>query len=269
MSHAEKFNKASTAFFFAGFAVSKLHHTPFIVLATLSNLVSLFLYAIAYCLWFLASRLYPDYPRKAQSWYGFTEFKNQHIIAVILGIAAIISCVAALSMPLAIIPATWLFASSNSIWCISEYHKKQSLAISDKDYSVSLQTAYLRYAITTTALSFLTALDTTLAIIFPAETVLILAYSSIAGVGLGALAIYFLTDYIYHKHASDGIDISYIKMINPFNLLSEQSPQAQPRPSDEVAHFPSILATKPPVEASASQSKSMDVSKNPNACCLF
>lgn len=269
MSHAEKLNKASTAFFFAGFAVSKLHHTPFIVLATLSNLASLFLYAIAYCLWFLASRLYPDYPRKAQSWYGFTEFKNQHIIAVILGIAAIISCVAALSMPLAIIPATWLFASSNSIWCISEYHKKQSLPISEKDYSVSLQTAYLRYAITTTALSFLTALDTTLVIAFPAETVLILTFSSVAGVGLGALAIYFLADYIYHKQASDGIDMSYIKMINPFNLLSDQSPQAQPRPSHEVAHFPPVLATKLPVKISASHSQSMDVSSTPNSCCLF
>lgn len=268
MSHADKLNKASTAFFFAGFAVSKLHHTPFVVLATLSNLASLFLYAIAYCLWFLASRLYPDYPRKAQSWYGFTEFKNQHIIAVILGVAAIISCVAALSMPIAIIPATWLFASSNSIWCISEYHKKQSLPISDKDYSVSLQTAYLHYAFTTTALSFLTALDTTLVILFPAEAVLILTFSSFAGVGLGALAIYFLTDYIYHKHTFDGIDMSYIKMINPFNLLNGRSPQAQPRPSAEVAHFPSVLATQHTVEASASHNQSVDTSTNPTPCCL-
>ncbi|WP_156812509.1 hypothetical protein [Legionella tunisiensis] len=95
------------------------------MLATLSNLGSLFLYTIAYCLWFFASRMYPDYPRKAQSWYGFTEFKNQHIIAVVLGVTAIISCLAALSMPLAIIPATWLFASSNGVWCTSEYHKNR------------------------------------------------------------------------------------------------------------------------------------------------
>lgn len=251
MSHAERLDKASTAFFFAGFVVSKLHHTPFVVLATLSNIGSLFLYTLAYGLWFLASRLYPDYPRKAQSWYGFTEFKNQHRIAVVLGVAAIVSCLAAITMPLAIIPATWLFAFSNSVWCISEYHKKQNPPTDDREYSSSLQTTYFRYAVTTVAMSFLTALDTTIVIFFPTAAVLTLTFSSVAGVGLGALSLYYLTDYIYQKHTPDALNASYIQMIDPFDLTSGKSPQDRPQASpQEVAHHRPVLGATVPVVSS-------------------
>ncbi|WP_232220577.1 hypothetical protein [Legionella tunisiensis] len=77
----------------------------------------------------------------------------------------------------------------------------------------------------------------------PATAVLVLTFSSIAGIGLGALAAYYLIDYVYHKHTPTGVSASYVQMIAPLSGI----PRTELQPlSPIVTHHPPVLL---PVQA--------------------
>lgn len=214
MKHADRLDKASSIFFLIGFVVSKLQHAPFAILSMLSNLGTLFFYSIGYTLWLVACQMYPDQPAKKQFWYGFAQFKNQHRVSAVLGAVAIVCCVIAISFPIALVPANWLFVLSNCIWCIAEYHKKQNPPTDNQNYSSSQQSAYLRYAIVSTTMLLLTAIATTIATLFPPLAIFVFAASTLLGISLGAVAFYCWVDCTLNDHKPD-------YQSNSYTMLSE------------------------------------------------
>ncbi|KTD09546.1 hypothetical protein [Legionella jamestowniensis] len=190
MRIAERLDTASGVFFFLGFVVSQLQHSPFVFLAALSNLGALFFYSIGYALWLAACQLYPDYPQQKNHWYGFIEVKNQHRIAAILGALAILCCVGGIFMPALLVPASWLFFGSNLIWCIAEYHKQK---INQK--SSHTDTAYMQYAMISTVMTLVPAIGATVSLFFPPAALVTFIISTTLGISLGSLSLYCWLDY--------------------------------------------------------------------------
>lgn len=168
-------DKLSSYLFAIGLVTGKLKSLPFWVLQSILNVVSLIAYLVGYVTWFIASLFYPDHPRKRDSWYGFTEFKQQFQLSALLGTVATIMC---FINPVLIIPAAWIYALSNSLWSIAEYHKRENPNRSDPLYSTAKQNYYFKYTLHITIISTITAAASTLALIFPPASFVILAAST-------------------------------------------------------------------------------------------
>ncbi|KTD63989.1 hypothetical protein [Legionella spiritensis] len=189
MSHTKRLDKATSILFLGGFFFSKLQNTPLLLLSVLFNLISLSLYLTGYILWYIASHLYPNYPQKEECWYGFTQFKNQYKISAMLGTAAILLCLLAIPFPLLMLPASLLFAVSNTIWCIAEYHKMKQPPSYDKDYSSEKQSVYMRYALLSTGISILTVTAAILSLCFPPVALPLMITTTIISFLLNLIAI--------------------------------------------------------------------------------
>ncbi|KGP64434.1 hypothetical protein EP47_11755 [Legionella norrlandica] len=215
MSDNTKLSKASTYFFFSGFFISKIRYLPFIILSPLLNLVSLFLYLIGYSLWFIASHFYPSQGKIEKEWYGFAQFKEQHLYAAALGLAATVISIIAIFSPILLLPAGWIFAGGNILWTISEYHKLNNPPVDEKDYVHERQSKYVSYALTISLISIVTSASTTLTFLFPVITLPILVATSFLCIGLGAWAVeYWLESNFGDSQACIVMDESYKQMNN-------------------------------------------------------
>ena len=163
--YAAKLDGAVSQLFIIGFAASKFRSIPIVLVSLILTLISLIAYLLGYFLWFIATLLYPDHPRKQEFWYGFAQFKQQYQLASLLGAIACIMCL--LCPPLFLVPALWIFAISNMLWSIAEYHKLQHPPTDNPNYSTKQQTLYLRYVILMTAVCVLSAICATMAIFCP------------------------------------------------------------------------------------------------------
>lgn len=222
MGHAIRMSKASGFFFAAAIFISQAKYAPSVLAKAIFDSLYLLFCFIAHALWYLSSKLLPEHPGLKNRWYGFAEFKNQHIAAAVIGTIAVIFSVLAFFYPVAFI-ACWLFALSNTIWLISEYHKMKILGKGDNrpltfelEYSNKRQRAYLQYAGVITTMAIITSIATTLALIFPPYALAIMTLSAIIGVCMSAIAAQKWIQYFLFPYPPEQTKGSYNNLlINP------------------------------------------------------
>ncbi len=222
-------DSTSGYFFLTGFITARLKNIPIIVVSSAFNLVSLFAYLVGYVAWYLAALLYPDHPRKHNYWYGFAQFKEQYQIAALLGAIATIMC---LMVPLLIIPTAWLYAVSNLIWSISEYHKKENPSLNDEQYSSTRQSLYLHYALLVTTSSILTAIAAT-TVLFPPAAFVVITATTIISVGLTMASLYYWGTCIFCDHPPDRVAHSYSKLSDQLSFALDDVPAPDNTPVPE------------------------------------
>lgn len=191
MSNDTKLNNASSYFFFSGFIVSKIKYLPVPLVSPILNLISLFLYLVGYCFWFISSHFYPSQEKKESEWYGFAQFKEQYLYAAALGLVATSISLIAIFLPILLVPAGWIFLGSNIIWTIGEYHKLNNPPSHEEHFSQDRQSVYVSYALSMTLIGFITATSTTLAFFLPVITIPLLISTTLICIGVGSLAFKF------------------------------------------------------------------------------
>lgn len=240
----EELDVYSGYFFTAGFFISRARVLPLALLNSILNLVSLLSYLVGYALWLVATLSYPNYPRKREAWYGFAEFKDQFQVAAILGTVATVIC---LTYPPFLLLAFWLFATSNFLWTVGEYHKKENPPANNKNFSTLRQETYLKYAYLMTTISVLTAVTSTAMIYYPPISTAVSLFSGVAGNALTFLAFYYWRQSAYGEHPPDA------KLNHSYNLYSqtlgsslEEKPTLNNEEKIEVPHYHSPLHTSQP-----------------------
>ncbi|QMT60430.1 hypothetical protein [Legionella sp. PC997] len=232
MTVAQKLDKASGIFFFAGFLLSKLQYIPFPLAASIFRFLSLGVYGLAYLSWFTACHLHPDHPEHYRKWYGFAQIKEQFIFSSAIGFTATVISVAAIFVPALFPPAAWLFLLGNIIWAIGEYHKLKNPPPADENFSSTRQKAYVSYAVTSTAISLVAALAATFILLFPPLAIPITIFSLLICVGLGALAFEFWLNANLGQHEPDLRPDSYFEMTETLkpspSLDHSNSPEPEP-----------------------------------------
>ncbi|WP_131794698.1 hypothetical protein [Fluoribacter gormanii] len=232
MTVAQKLDKASGIFFFAGFLLSKLQYIPFPLVSAIFRFISLGVYSLAYLSWFIACHLHPDHPEHYRKWYGFAQIKEQFLFSSIIGFTATIISVAAVFVPALFPPAAWLFLLGNIIWSIGEYHKFKNPPPGDESFSSTRQKAYVSYAITSTAISLVAATAATLIFFFPPMAIPITIFSLLVCVGLGAFAFEFWLNCNFGQHEPDQPPESYYEMsgiLRPsVSVEHSKSPEQEP-----------------------------------------
>lgn len=200
MSTTSILGKVSSFFFFSGFVFAKIQYLPFPVVAPAFNAVSLLFYAMAYSVWFLSSHFHPNHDPEEKEWYGFAQFKEQHLFAATIGLLATTLSIAGIFVPILLVPAAWLFFASNLMWTIGEYHKLKNPPLYDEEYSHTYQQSYFYYAITMSCISAVAGLSATSVFLFPPLTIPILVVSAIIVIGLSVLAGELWLDYTFGNH---------------------------------------------------------------------
>ncbi|WP_131783415.1 hypothetical protein [Legionella gresilensis] len=251
MSYGKYLNKFSSLFFFVGFATAKLQLLPFYLFTFITSIFSMACYLTGYLLWLIASFINPHSTRHSDFWYGFTSFTTQHKLAATLGAIATVFFFISLTSPFVAIPAVWLFAASNTFWCIAEYHKWKHPP-QDKEYSANRQSKYLQYALLTTATSFVTALSITFSMIFPLSAFAILTSAAIISL---IFSIQSLNAWASANLSNDKPDCplteSYLQMVENFKISKSEVSQVhnkenasdknltsqKPLFSDETTHY--------------------------------
>ncbi len=244
-------DKLSGYVFFLGLITSKIQYFPPTIVTPFANILTLTLYLLGYSLWFVSSHFYPEQKRSYREWYGFAKFKEQHIHAAFIGITAAIVSVAALALPILLLPAGWLFFISNAIWTISEYHKFKNPPKGDPNYSKSYQTAYFSYAVTLTAMSFAAAMAATLIFAFPPIGITVLTISAVVAAGLTLLAAqYWLSSFFgdHKKSKQELLSESYQEM----TVLTKQAEHVD-KPSPEPQQSPRLFAPATPKDSGTEQ----------------
>ncbi|KTD15629.1 hypothetical protein Lgra_0295 [Legionella gratiana] len=227
MTAAQKLEKASGIFFFSGFLLSKLQYLPFPLVSAIFRFISLGIYFLAYGSWSIACLLHPDHNEHHHKWYGFAQIKEQLLFSSFVGLVATVLSVAAVLVPVLFPPAAWLFLIGNVLWAIGEYHKLKNPPQSKEDFSYTQQKNYLYYAITSCAISLVTAISATLIVAFPPLTIPITIFSLLLYVGLGALAFeYWLNSKTSENRQS--IKGSYHQMSDSLG------PTISPKPSNSL-----------------------------------
>lgn len=207
-----KFSKASGYAFFSGFLLGKIRLLPMLIpilvlpniAITATTIASLAAGLLGYAFWSIASADYPAHKRHEHQWYGFAEYKQQHLASAIIGILASALCIAGLFIPVLYPLATYLYLASNLFWCISEYHRLKNPPIDDPQYSSSYQKSYVNYTIAMTAIGLNTAIAATLVFLFPLITVPVMITTTIITIGLSALSAEFWFDFNYGDHEKNG-----------------------------------------------------------------
>ena len=185
--------KLSNYSFGVGTVLSNLRRIP--ILNTILELPVTLLWLLGYSTWYIGSLLHEkNHSRKYNSWYGFIEFKQQHLTSALLGTIATVICIFAPTM--IVIPA-WLFFISNVFWTIGSFHKQNQPEkhLDDHSYSTDKQTAYTHFTLSGTLLSLFTAITTTMSVVFPLSAPAILSFSIIPAAVLSIISLALLVRY--------------------------------------------------------------------------
>lgn len=214
VSISSKLGKVSSFFFFTGLVFGKAQYLPIPIVSTILNVLSLLSYLMAYSFWFISSHFYPNHTQHKNEWYGFAQFKEQYLAASVLGLLATSFSLAALLVPVLLIPAAWIFLASNLMWTFAEYHKFYNPPTYDENYSHSYQDAYLSHAITITSMSVIATISATLVFLFPPITLHVFVVSSILLLGLTLLAAETWLNFNFGGHKPNPPETSYTQMNN-------------------------------------------------------
>ncbi|GGI75289.1 hypothetical protein [Legionella impletisoli] len=193
-------DKISGNLFLGGLFLSKLRYIPVLAIRPILDLMSLLAYLVGYIAWYAATIFYPNHPRKRDRWYGFTEFKEQYQLASLVGLFSTILC---LINPALILVSVWLFTLSNMIWAISEYHRFKHPPAYEEGFSYERQAMYLRYTMAALVVSLITAVATTVAVLFPPAAIATLVLSALYGNALTLLAFYYWKQCTFTKFEPD------------------------------------------------------------------
>lgn len=237
LKESSKLGDISGYFFLAGLTCSNIKYPP---LALIFTTLSLSFYFIAYTTWLAASYLYPDHTKHHQEWYGFAQFKQQHLLASMLGLAATALSVASIFFPILLIPTAWVFLASNALWATGEYHKLKNPLPEEENYSHSKQKAYTSYAVALTSITLTTAVSATLAFAFPPIGVPVLIIATILSIAFSALALESWLDATFGKHKLD--KNSYNKMGD--SLGSSAEPELEAVYDVAPSHNPTPLKSQ-------------------------
>lgn len=222
MIHASRIDKASAFFFATAFVLAKAQYFSLPLIAGILNLVSLILYLIGYILWALAATLFPLHKRKFPTLLGFTDFQQPYLHAAIFGFIATFYCFMAMSSPVLIIPATWIYFVSNMIWCLSEYHKLLYPPGWNQAYPDEKQRNQLIYTSLVSAITLLSAISITIAFCLPLLAPQILIASMTLGAILGAIALGFWLAYYISEPPKKRL--SYHKILTSLDLENHKVP---------------------------------------------
>lgn len=225
MNTTQKLEKSSGIFFFTGFMLSKLQYLPFPLVSAVFRFLSLGLYFGAYSTWFASSLMQPGQKQPKDKWYAFAKLKEQFLLSSLVGFIATALSVAAVFVPVLFPPAAWLFFLGNIIWTIGELHKLKHPPEHKEDFSHTKQKAYLNYAITTTAISLVTALAATLMVVFPPATLTLTVLSLLICVGLGTLAFEYWLNSNFGKHEPLKKAGSYTNITDELGVSPTHSPK--------------------------------------------
>lgn len=234
--------KASGPLFFVGFMVSKLQYLPFAAAAAAFRFISLGIYLAAYSAWFAASYKQKEHERAHDQWYGFAKIKEQFLFSSFIGFIATVMSVGAVFVPALFPPAAWLFVLGNIIWSIAEYHKLHNPP-ADKKFSYAQQEAYMSYAASTAAISFVTASSATIMFFFPPIAIPVTVFSLLLCAGLSTLAFEYWLNSSFGDHEPAPVPSSYNLMNadlglkssleNTFDNTPVPSPAQNPHPPEE------------------------------------
>lgn len=181
MKRIEKIHDNISRFFFVvGFIANALSFIMPVFIGRICKLIVIGCNYGGYLFWMTSAQVSEDQERARKAWYAFTTIKNQHRLTSVTGGIATTLLFVGFFFPVALVPAFWLFVISNLIWLITTYHRKKQPPKDDPDYSPQSYSNYLTYVLLTTIASFITALSSTLILIFPIAAPIIL----LIGIGL-------------------------------------------------------------------------------------
>ena len=260
-------DKLSGYFFLTGFITSKIKNIPIAIIAVIFNLVSLFAYLVGYVAWYLAAFIQPNYPRKKDDWYGFAQFKDQYKIAALIGTIATIAAIMSIIAPPLIIPTAWIYTMSNSIWSISEYHKKNNPSPHDQDVSSTKQSHYFRYALLIAISSIITTLAATVVFLFPPSAFIIVTGSTIVSTALTIASLYYWGECAFGHNPPDSINHTYNTLSSGLSCTLKGTLKLDRVNSTEAKTVKSTPGPAPAeVEIDADKSVA-DSTKDPNQAC--
>lgn len=191
MIKASKIDIASATFFVIAFMFAKSQFLLPSFLAMISNLISLSLYFIGYILWSIAALCFPQNKAPKKPLLGIQDFKQPYLAASLLGFLATVCCVLALSAPIFLLPAAWIYFLSNCLWCLAELHKMIHPPFWTAENPPQKQQYHFIYTSLICFLSFLSAVATTLTFCIPAATMSLFIASVVIGAVLGFVALSF------------------------------------------------------------------------------
>lgn len=213
------FDAASGYLFMAGSFASKL--TVFSVfLSAISSIISLIAYLLGYLAWYIAALYYPNTPKKPE-WFGFAPLKEQYQLTAVLGLIATILCI---YTPVLLPFAAWMYALSNIMWCITEYHKQENPPLNEEGFSSIRQRLYFRYTLLVTISSAAIAITATISLFFPPLAFALFVGSTIFTVGLAVISLYYWGQCTFSSFSPDRSEHSYTILSNEleFNLVPAQ-----------------------------------------------
>lgn len=220
----ETLDDLSGRLFLIGFFSTRLKSVPFFLISTIFNVVSLAAYLIGYLIWFIAALCYPEHQRINEAWYGFAQFKEQFQAAALLGTVATVMCLVA---PAFIIPATWIYTLSNTLWSIGEYHKKASPPSEDNQYSSAKQALYFRYTLLVAISSGITALASSAALLYPTTAFLVITSSTGLVVCLMAASAYYWGKCYFGEFTPDNLTHSYSNLSEQLSISFDKSTELE------------------------------------------
>ena len=189
-----------------GFITTRLKSIPILAIASKMNFVSITAYLIGYAAWYVASLLYPNHPKSQRNWYDFSSYKYQYQAAALLGAIATILCITA---PASTLIAAWIYAWSNLIWAVGEYHKNKFQTLqNDEDFSREKQALYFRFTVLVASGSTIAAILSTMTNVMPETIFFINPIASIVGGVFMAASLYYWgkTAFYTPKNAANAVE---------------------------------------------------------------
>ena len=209
------------------------------------NALALVFYTLGYSVWFISSHFYPNNTPKKDEWYGFAQFKEQYLYSAALGIIGTTLSLAALALPVLIVPAAWIFLAANLMWTAAENNKLNNPPPTDENYSKSHQEAYLSYTLTITIMSAIAAVGATLAFLFPPIAISLFIITSILTVGLTVLAGDIWLGFTFGDHKPTSIENSHDQMNKTLGPITSPTETVSPAPFHGKDLFNSSIELQP------------------------
>lgn len=231
MTIADKLNKTSSILFLTGNLLSKFQYIPYPLASGICRFLSLGIFLLAYGLTMTASTLEPDEIEYQDQWYDFAQIKEQFIFSSSIGLVATIVSIVALFVPAMLPLAAWLFLLGNTIWAVGEYHKLNNPPAHSTNFSYQTQNTNVAYALTSTASSLVSAIATTLILLFPAIALPITVLSVLLGLSLAVCTFNIWLN--AQCRQPETLTSSYLHM----NSQMKPSLAPQDSPTPDLGHY--------------------------------
>lgn len=252
------FEKLSKFSFGIGLVVKNLMRIP--GFAEVLALPAAVLWLIGYSTWYIGTLYFEENrTRRRDKWYGFVEFRQQHLMAALVGTIATTLCI---FFPLMIAPTAWLYAISNLLWTLGVIHEKNTPQPENDEFSADKQAFFAKFSLTVTLASIVVAISVTATIIFPLAAPILIPVAGIIGSLLTLLSAGFFIKFSAGSFETDKQKIerkrqvaeeaSYIELTEvPHIDLSNRAPCFNnlfptEQYSDSPPHTPSLPSNLSP-----------------------